>query len=160
RIDPNDATKLVPYASSGVYLAGYRPLILTLATEAPLPDGDLIVVEQALDGTAFLFRTTAITSIKTVDDWHDTNKAQGIGPKLPPGAIIPQASGGHANPVFYVGGPATVFKLNAAKTSWDQIVPNLSLTTPVGGALMWFVDPYDPNTIYVLDFAGVKVSAD
>ena len=57
-------TTLAPYAGSDVYLFGYRPLILTLATEAAMPDGDFIIVEQALDGPAFLFRTTKITSIK------------------------------------------------------------------------------------------------
>ena len=155
-------TMLAPYAASDVYLLGYRPLILTLATEAPLPDGDVIVVEQALDGTAFLFRTTKITSITTLDDWHDTNKAQPIGPQLPMGAIIPQASGGHANPVFYVGTRfgGQVFKLNKSKTTWDKIVPNITPTTPVKNALRWFVDPYEPNTIYVLDQDGVKVSVD
>jgi hypothetical protein len=169
KINFNNATKLAPYAQSDVYLLGYRPLILTLATEAPLPDGDLIVVEQALDGTAFLFRTTAITSITTLDDWHDATKAQQIGPQLPigvmnpkVGAIIPQASGGHANPVFYVGDRigGRVFKLNQSKTAWNQIVPNNTLVTPVKSALKWFVDPYEPNTIYVLDKDGVKVSVD
>lgn len=169
KINFADASKLSAYASSDVYLLGYRPLILTLATESPPPDGDLIVVEQALDGTAFLFRTTKITSITQLDDWHDLNKAQQIGPQLPlgaidakKGAIIPQTSGGHADPVFYVGDRlgGRVFKLNAAKTSWDQIVPNATLRTPVQKALRWFVDPYEPNTIYVLDQDGVKVSVD
>jgi hypothetical protein len=162
RIDFNDNTKLVSYARSDVYLLGYRPLIQTLATEAPLPDGDFIVVEQALDGSANLFRTTKITSIETVGQWHNLSKAQPIGPQLPAGAIIPQASGGHANPVYYVGtGPnGQVFKLNRAQTSWDLIVPNNSLLTPVQNALRWFVDPYEPDTIYVLDADGVKVSAD
>lgn len=63
-------TRLSPYAASDVYLIGYRPLIRTLATEAPLPDGDVVIIEQALDGTAILLRTTAISSIKRVDDWH------------------------------------------------------------------------------------------
>jgi hypothetical protein len=162
KINFNDASKLSPYAASDVYLLGYRPLILTLGTEAPLPDGDLIVVEEALDGTAFLFRTTSITSITTVDDWHDPNKAQQIGPQLPSGAIIPQASGGHVSPVFYIGQRfgGQVFKLNKARTSWDKIVPNNTLLTPVKSALRWFVDPYEPNTIYVLDQDGVKVSVD
>jgi photosystem II stability/assembly factor-like uncharacterized protein len=153
---------LAPYAQSDVYLLGYRPLILTLATEEALPDGDLIIVEEALDGTAFVIRTTVISSIKTLDDWHDPAKAQQIGPQLPFGAIIPQASGGHGNPVFYVGnGPVgQVFKLNKARTSWDQIVPNSLLSTPVKSALRWFVDPYIPDTLYVLDQDGVKVSVD
>ncbi len=171
----SDASKLSSYASSGVYLAGYRPLILTLASEAPLPDGDVIAVEQALDGTAFLLRTTKITSITTVDDWHDANMAQAVGPQLPAGvgrdvwgAIIAQASGGHANPVFYVGtrtdtsagSAGQVFRLNGTKTAWNMIVPNNTLATPVKSALQWFVDPYEPTTIYVLDQDGVKVSAD
>jgi hypothetical protein len=38
-------------------------------------------------------------------------------------------------------------------------------TKPIWGravfsALRWFVDPYDPDVIYVLDFQGVKVSPD
>ena len=169
RVTVNGPLALVAYASSDAYLFGYRPLILTLATEAPLPDGDLIVVEQALDFTAFLFRTRKITSITKLDDWHDPNKAEQIGPQLPTttinpraGAIIPQASGGHANPVFYVGDRigGRVFKLNEAKTAWNQIVPNNTLLTPVKSALRWFVDPYEPNTIYVLDADGVKVSVD
>ena len=98
-----DPTVLAPYASSDVYLAGYRPLIRTLATEAPLPDSDVVIIEQALDGVANLLRTTAISSIKTVEDWHDTSKAQQIGPTLPSSAIVVQASGGHARPVYYVG---------------------------------------------------------
>jgi hypothetical protein len=157
-----DASKLTAYAASDVYLLGYRPLILTLATEAALPQGDLIVVEQALDGTAFLFRTTAIDSITQLDHWHDPGKAQQIGPQLPMGAIIPQAGGGHAKPVFYLGTRfgGQVFKLNDAHTSWDTIVPNITLLTPVKAALRWFVDPYEPNTIYVLDADGVKVSVD
>lgn len=164
----NDASKLSPYASSGVYLLGYRPLILTLASEAPLPDGDVIAVEQALNGTAFLLRTTKITSIATADEWHDATKAQQVGPQLPAGAIIAQASGGHGNPVFYVGtrtdiaaaSAGQVFRLNSTKTAWNMIVPNNTLTTPVRSALRWFVDPYEPATIYVLDKDGVKVSAD
>ena len=162
KIHFSNSAKLTPYAQSDVYLLGYRPLILTLATEAPPSDTDLIIVEQALDRTAFLFRTTKLSAIEKIDDWHDASKAQQIGPQLPSGAIIPQASGGHARPVFYVGTRfgGSVFKLNAAHTSWDQIVPNASLATPVLPALRWFVDPYEPNTIYVLDADGIKVSSD
>src|SRR6185503_8611922 len=54
RVTLTGQLKLVPYASSDAYLFGYRPLILTLATEAALPDGDIIVVDQALDLSAFL----------------------------------------------------------------------------------------------------------
>ena len=158
----SDPTKLSPYAASDVYLAGYRPLIRTIATEAPLSDGDVVIIEQALDGTANLFRTTKISSINNVNDWHDTNKAQQVGPTLPPGAIVVQASGGHGSPVFYIGDRGgRVWKLNPAKTLWNMIVPNAVVGSPsVSRALQWFVDPYDPNGIYVLDSQGMKISVD
>lgn len=154
--------RLTPYAQSDVYLIGYRPLIKTLATEAPLLDGDVVIIEQALDGTAILLRTTAISSIQSVDDWHDPNKAQQIGPTLPPGAITVQASGGHAGPVFYVGSRnGRLWKLRPDGTSWDMIVPsNVLGSATVGFALQWFVDPYDPDGIYVLDAQGMKLSID
>jgi hypothetical protein len=161
-INFNDSTKLSPCASSGVYLAGYRPLIRTIATEASLPDGDVVIVEQALDGTATLLRTTAIRSIKTIAHWHDANKAQQIGPTLPRTAVIVQASGGHAQPVYFVANRfGTVWRLNEAHTQWDMIVPKIVATgTSVRSALQWFVDPYDPSGIYVLDSQGMKISVD
>jgi len=33
-------------------------------------------------------------------------------------------------------------------------------SVPVGPALSWFVDPHDPDVIYVLDLQGVKLSVD
>jgi BNR/Asp-box repeat len=169
KINFNKGSELSPYAGSDVYLIGYRPLIRTLATEAPLPDGDVAVIEQALDGTANLFRTTAISSIKKVEDWHDTSKAQQIGPTLPPGAIVVQASGGHASPAYYVadrprssnGFTQRVWKLSSDGTAWTMIVPGAALgSAPVGSAFSWFVDPYDPDVIYVLDAQGMKISTD
>ncbi len=153
--------KLSPYAASDVYLIGYRPLIQTLSTEAPLPDGDVVIIEQALDGTADLFRTTSISSIKTMGDWHDASKAQQIGPTLPPGAIAVQASGGHASPVYYVGSRNAVWRLSQDETQWSMIVPSSVVGSPsVTYAHRWFVDPYDPEEIYVLDPQGMKISID
>jgi len=44
-------------------------------------------------------------------------------------------------------------------TTWNQVAPHQAiLGTAVFSALRWFVDPYDPDLIYVLDFRGVKVS--
>jgi hypothetical protein len=54
-----------------------------------------------------------------------------------------------------------VFRLSDDHSAWDQIVPATPVTgTQVQAAKMWFVDPYDPNAIYVLDPGGMKVSAD
>jgi hypothetical protein len=162
KISFNNPSKLVPYAASDVYLFGYRPLVKTIATEAALPDGDVVIIEQALDGTATLLRTTAIRSIKTPNDWHDLSKARPVGPTLPPGAIVVQASGGHAHPAYFVGSRfGTVWRLSADETRWDQIVPKAFATGPsVFTALQWFVDPYNSAGVFVLDAQGMKVSAD
>jgi photosystem II stability/assembly factor-like uncharacterized protein len=165
KVNFNTPTALEPYAASDVYLIGYRPLIKTLPGGAVLPDGDVVIVEQQQDGTATLFRTTAITSIKTASDWHDPAKAQQIGPTLPAGAIAVQASGGHLDPVFYVGdrtnlpGGGNVWRLSADQTQWNPVVPSF-VGSPVYLAEQWFVDPYDPDLIYVLDVEGVKLSFD
>jgi hypothetical protein len=140
----------------------------------------VVVIEQALDGTANLLRTKAISSIKTPADWHDASKAQQVGPTLPPGpaadlrsrAIVAQASGGHAFTVFYVANrrPGTVppsvptgqiWKLSEDETTWNMIVPaTLAGSPPVKSALSWFVDPFDPDGLYVLDADGIKISID
>ena len=157
-----DAMKFEPYAASDVYLIGYRPLIKTVPPEAPLVDGDVVIIEQTQNDAATLFRTTAITSIKAVSDWHDPAKAQQIGPSLPAGAVVVQASGGHANPAFYVSDRSgDIWRLSADQTQWNMIVPSFGLGgSGVYAALQWFVDPYYPDAIYVLDRQGVKLSID
>jgi hypothetical protein len=156
--------ELKPYAASGIYLAGYRPLIKTLPTELPLPDVDYVTVEQDLAGNAVVLRTTKLSAISKVDDWHDAAKAQQIGPALPTtGLHVVQASGGHARPVYFVGDILTqfVWKSSPDQTAWVQIVPNAPVGSPeVKPALAWFVNPYDPIELFVLDSDGMKISAD
>lgn len=162
-ISTNPTPHLIAYASSGLVLRGYRPVIKTLATEAPLPDGDYVFIDQALaTGISTLLRTTSISKITQLSDWADPPKAVAIGPALPMNVDIVQVSGGHFAPVYYVGDAnGNVFKLDAGKTSWNKIVPNnVAVGTAVNSALRWFVDPYDPNGIYVLDSQGMKISAD
>jgi hypothetical protein len=75
----------------------YRPIIQTAPGEDPLSDGDYILVNGKQ-----LLRTTNITDIKSSDDWN--TKATQQGTDLPSVDIQTiQASGGHTNPVFYVG---------------------------------------------------------
>jgi hypothetical protein len=164
RLIPGDPTatppvppKLVPYASSGLVLRGLRPLIRTLATELPPADGDYVFIHQTLDGKSNIVRTMAISSIATVDDWTNPANATMIGPQLPMNVDVVQAAGGHIVTAFYVGDAAgTVYKLSTDESAWDKIAPRGA----VGAALRWFVDPFDPDTIYVLDYGGVKVSVD
>jgi len=142
----------VPYATSGLVLRGLRPLIRTLATELPMPGGDYVFIHQTLDGESNVVRTMAISSIATVDDWINPASATKIGPQLPKNVDIVQPSGGHLVTAFYVGDSSgTVYKLSSDESAWDEIYT---------GALRWFVDPFDPDNVYVLDYGGVKVSVD
>ena len=164
-ISAGPPAKLVPYPSSGWVLQGYRPIVKTLATEAALPDGDYLFVNQDLNtGVATLLRTTAIRSILQVSDWLDPSKASPVGPALPTNAFVVQAGGGHFSTVFYVGdgnnASGSVWKLDASGNTWNQIIPTGPAPVQVGFALSWFVNPYDPDEIYVLDYGGVKASID
>lgn len=151
-----------PYPSSGFVLRGYRPLIRTLATEAPLADGDYVFIDFKDDVTAVLLRTTAISSITQLSDWDDPGKAQQIGTVLPPGANVVQVSGGHQHPVFYVanGNGGNVWKWDAGAGMWRTIVPGGPPGHSASFALRFFVDPFRPNLLYLVDSSGIKISLD
>jgi hypothetical protein len=57
-------------------------------------------------------------------------------------------------------GAGNVYKLDKASGAWNKFVPKTLPGSNVSAALRWFVNPYEPNTLYVLDSAGVKVSTD
>ena len=60
--------------------------------------------------------------------------------------------------VYYVGtrSGGQVFKLNNAQTSWDMIVPNNLLLTPVKNAFRWFVDLFTVDKPVVFAFHGYQ----
>ena len=159
---------------------GYRPLVHTLHGETPRPDGDFVTIRWTglrEQSQAFLMRTTAMTALTTSDVWNSTAPAEGpgvlvfqVGPPLPDETIgVVQASGGHDRPTFYVGntnhfagsglpGGGSLWRLTPGSTSWRQIVP-----APAPGpqvANRFFVDPYRPNSLYVLADDSVYYSAD
>jgi hypothetical protein len=81
------------------------------------------------------------------------------GPSLPAvTAGVVQASGGHRNTVFYVGGDAfnQLWKWTEGMPAWQRLVPG-------GGAaraVRFFVNPYDPALVYILDDDSVMRSDD
>jgi hypothetical protein len=135
---------------------GYRPLVLTLATEAPEPDGDFILIMMQPDSSLALKRTRKLSSISSAADWDNPAIAEQMGPNLPPGAVIAQAAGGHAKPVFYVSDGNSLFRLGAASQIWRQIVPGGGATS----ARRFFVDPFNPDLVYILDSNRFRVSID
>jgi hypothetical protein len=150
------------YPISDLPLRGFRPIIRTLPTEAPLPDGDYVFIHSPDGMTRQVVRTTSIFSIGSSSDWGDSSKVQFIGVPLPglptDKEPVVQASGGHANPVFYVNDAKGVLRTwDPPSNSWKQIVPGGGSN----GALMFFVDPFNPLVIYIVDSQiGVMISLD
>ena len=151
-------------ASSSYGSRGSRPIVLSLLGETPPAEGDYVFI---LDPTAnpVLVRTQSILDITSRDEWvtSATSPGQGAnvfrqGPPLPgPNLGVVQASGGHDATVFYVGGLAgTFWSWTEGKANWTQLVPGPGASA----AIRFFVDPYRPNLIYLLDRDHVKRSDD
>ncbi|GAB3061635.1 VCBS repeat-containing protein [Micromonospora schwarzwaldensis] len=81
------------------------------------------------------------------------------GPFLPdPNVGLVQASGGHRDTVFYVGGDAArrLWTWTGGMAAWQQLVPGGG----AGEARRFFVDPYRPRLLYLLDRDHVRRSDD
>ncbi len=156
-------------ADSSYGSRGSRPIVRGLPGE-PAPDqGDYVFILFFAGGMSQVVRTQNILDIASRDEWATTATGPGQGanvylqgPALPyPNLGIVQASGGHAATVFYVGGGYGqkrfgLWTWTAGATSWQQLVPG-------GGAIdavRFFVDPYRPRLIYILDDDHVKRSDD
>ena len=154
-----------PYPASDLVLRGYRPIIRTLPTEAPQSDGDYVFIHSSDGMTRQVLRTLSISSIQSLSDWDDTTKAFKIGTSLPDDGSskepVVQASGGHANPTFYVADfKGHLFKWVDATDTWTQIVPGGPPGQNSTGCIKFFVDPYQPQVIYLVDPSGILISLD
>jgi len=160
-------------AVSSFALRGYRPIVLTKRGEEPLDDGDYVFIRYKTDITAVLLRTRAIRSIDADDEWDtvatrpDQGKVFQQGPPLPSTDVgVVQASGGHTKTVFYVGMDANrqLWKWTDGMAGWRQILPGAILPTPIPiapqRAIRFFVDPYRPDILFVVDGAHVWRSDD
>lgn len=145
------------------HAVGYKPLVMTLASE-PVPDDVDFVAVRFTDALPELVRTTKLSRITDAQFWETNATADGpnvrafkVGPPLPSAAVsVVQASGGHASTTFYVGeqdtargGSRRVWKWAPGLTAWQPIVP-APASRPPQRAQRFFVDPYRPNLIYVL----------
>ena len=164
RIKQSDGS-VPPYPVSDLVLRGYRPIIRTLPTETPLPDGDYVFIHSADGMTRRVVRTTKLSSIGSLNDWTDTSKVQLIGTILPDDGTgkepVVQAAGGHADPTFYVADfKGHLFKWIDAAQTWTQIVPGGPPGRASTGCIRFFVDPYQPQIIYLVDPSGILISLD
>lgn len=149
-------------ASSRFVVDGFRPIIQTLSGEAPLADGDYVFSGTRGDGSRVVFRTRAISSITAAADWEDPAKAEQVGPPVPsPAATIIQVGGGHASPVFYLSdgpGGGQLWKLDEPAQRWQRIAPGGPPGLAPDSARRFFVHPYDPQIVYLLDRSSISVS--
>ena len=143
---------------------GYRPVILTLSGENRLDDSDFIIIEQGSgnevfpNGARWVARTTQLSKIQSASDWQ--TKASRQGPFFSSDmeqANVVQASGGHGDPVFFVSDADATQGLwwwKKGENAWNRIVPAKDGSAKI--ARRFFVDPYNPDTIYIIDQDGIK----
>jgi len=168
---PTDPSRAIWNASSGFGNRGSRPIVLGLYGETAPDQGDSIFVLGPNDDNPVLVRTQNIFDIKHREEWITTATGPGQGanvflqgPPLPEtGLGVVQAAGGHANTSFFVGGNGNLWTWTAGASNWRQIVPAPFVqgkSAGAGSAARFFVNPYQPNLIYILDTDHVKRSND
>jgi photosystem II stability/assembly factor-like uncharacterized protein len=147
-------------ADSKPWARGFRPVIQTLAGEAPLDDGDYVFIAVDTAGERRVLRTRSISSITSASHWDQVSKAEPIGPPVPGRSDVVQVGGGHAAPVYYVSDGMKLFKLDAATGTWRTVVPGGPPGRTAGTARRFYVHPYNPEVVYVLDVGAIKVTPD
>ena len=147
-------------------MRGSRPIVLTKPGESVPGDGDYVFIRFKTDEQAVLLRTQQLLNIDSPDDWDtlattpfEGQRVYQQGPTLPSAGLgVLQASGGHTGTVFYVGGndARELWKWTDGMTNWQRLVPAQGVTL----ARRFFVDPYRPNLIYLLDTSNIRRSDD
>ena len=178
---PASATNTVPgwNAGSSFCSRGSRPIVLGLVgDEAPAQGDYIFVLNPVLEPV--LVRSLSIFNISSRGEWNTTaiepvpgTNVFRLGPALPAPTSahgipnfslgIVQASGGHNSTVYYVGGDGTLQSWQEGQITWTLLVPataTVAGTTDVSQATRFFVNPYLPSLIYVLDKDQVVQSDD
>ena len=181
-LQPDEKNRDLWNAKSLYMSRGSRPIVHTIPGEVPPDQGDYVFVlnptmppasptagERAAARQPVVVRTQRILDITSREEWRTTATGPAQGSKVYRQGPIPlpaaglnilQTSGGHASTVFYLGefpgGNGTLWSWTEGQASWNQLVPGAG----VSFATRFFVDPYRPNVIYVLDRDHVKRSDD
>jgi len=154
-------------AVSNHVMRGFRPVVHSLLGESYPDAGDYIFVRYKTDSTAVLLRTKASDQIEDGNEFDtDAISEQGggnvyqVGPPLPSNEIdVVQASGGHEATVFYAGGDSLMrlWKWTRGMAQWQLLLPGSAGTSL---ALRFFVDPYRPNIVFIIDKSNISRSDD
>jgi hypothetical protein len=171
----NEPSRVVWNASSFYAQRGSRPIVLGLAGETAPAQGDYMFILNPDAANPTLVRTQNIFDIKHRFEWVTTATGPGQGanvflqgPPLPEANLgVVQAAGGHANTVFFVGGTdpngdfqvprprnTNLWTWTAGMTGWTKIVPAPAIpgrSVGAQAAIRFFVHPYQPQVIYILD---------
>ena len=157
--DPPSGSSASGIDNYTTYFRGSRPVVQTLAGEAPLAKGDYMAIQEISPPTPAPKRRVLIRAKDSIDKGVTSPWVQ-AGPDLPSSVLIAQASGGHAATVFYVGDENNLWRWPRSDggklEEWQQIVPGGSATR----ATRFFANPYDSNDIYILDPTTVRHSTD
>jgi photosystem II stability/assembly factor-like uncharacterized protein len=145
---------------------GTRPIVLGLPGESAPAQGDYVFILNPTLDQPQVVRTQNIFDIVHRDEWITTARGPGQGasvflqgpPLQGPNVGVLQTAGGHAATVFYaggcgLGGNGTLWSWADGMADWNPIVPALAGNGSVGAnfALRFFVSPYQPNVIYIVD---------
>jgi FG-GAP-like repeat len=115
-----------------------------------------VLVSRALTGGTFRERPLFVIP----NFGHRKNgHIEQVGPFLPdPSVGVVQASGGRDLTMFYVGGDTSkqLWKWTDGMAAWQQLIPGRG----VSQAKRFFVSPYDPTLLYVIDGDHIRRSND
>ncbi len=165
--DDKHQMRMIPHPDEAIYNVnnGSRILVLTLPSEPSASHDDYIVIQKKNDGSRILVRAKNSQNLPNMSGWKYSEVEnywkkhtiwKQVGPKLPTYSHLVQASGGHNSPVFFVGDGKKLWKSQRDSKGkldrWDQIVP----AKGVSETRRFFVNPYDPKNIYILDYNGIK----
>jgi hypothetical protein len=138
-------------------IPGYRPVVQSLPRETPPAMGDYIALVQVHADTVALMRAR-----DSIDPSATNSGFARIGPPLSSNTFVVQAAGGHDRPVFFTSSRPRlgIWRGETDATGrvrqWDRIVP--SADGIATDARRFFVNPWDPDVVYVLDLTGIRMS--
>lgn len=150
RVIQSQPDEVVPTALDTVILA-MRPL-------TAFQSGDVLPVPGPLGtGTGLVLARTASYAAAPAVNAHRFDPAAGwidaTGVAAPPNTVEFWVTGGHAAPTYYALAEGTLWRIKTGESAWR-------VTNAGSDVRAVFVNPYDPNHLFVVGWDTIKVSVD